>query len=242
MKYFAPLALAVGALADVTVIPSDSFNSFGTYWNNFYPWGTDHNGSGRMAASQIKTGSGTLTLVASPTSNPSPPTSSADPHLAIKYASGAVHAKEQITVTDANSYSVYGEFSAPTAVGTWPAFWLTAVSGWPPEVDIGEWKGTAENWYNTFNTSSVVATTRVAWPTDLSFHSLEARLTAAGSDVKIDFYMDDTFKATQYGKGFAGAAMWLIINLQMEGSSGSPGPTGETTYQARNVKVTRSGS
>ena len=37
--------------------------------------------------------------------------------------SGAVHALEQIIVTAENSYTVYGEFSAPTAVGTWPAFW-----------------------------------------------------------------------------------------------------------------------
>ena len=37
--------------------------------------------------------------------------------------SGAVHALEQITVTAEYSYTVYGEFSAPTDVGTWPAFW-----------------------------------------------------------------------------------------------------------------------
>ena len=40
-----------------------------------------------------------------------------------EYTSGAVHAKEHITVTAGNSYSIYGEFSAPTARGTWPAFW-----------------------------------------------------------------------------------------------------------------------
>ena len=37
--------------------------------------------------------------------------------------SGAVHSTKQITVTAENSYTVYGEFSAPTAKGTWPAFW-----------------------------------------------------------------------------------------------------------------------
>lgn len=37
--------------------------------------------------------------------------------------SGAVHAKHQINVTAANSYTISGEFSAPTAKGTWPAFW-----------------------------------------------------------------------------------------------------------------------
>ncbi|KAF8871710.1 hypothetical protein CPB85DRAFT_1445416 [Mucidula mucida] len=194
--------------------------------------------------SNIAVGSNTLSLIASPTSNASPPTSTADPHLTIKYSSGAIHAKEHITVTAANSYTVYGEFSAPTAKGTWPAFWLTAVSGWPPEADIGEWKGTADNWYNTFNTSSIVKSTLVDWPTDLSFHSLQAVLTAEpnNEDVRLDFYMDGAFKVTQYGDGFVGKAMYLIINLQMEGSSGSPGPTGTTTYKARNVQVTRTGS
>lgn len=86
-----------------------------------------------------------------------------------------------------------------------------AVVGWPPETDIGEWKGTNNNWYNTFNTSSIVRSNLVAWPGDLSFHSLKAVLTAEpdGTDVKIDFYMDNVFKATQYGQGFVGKALWL---------------------------------
>ncbi len=89
-----------------------------------------------------------------------------------------------------------------------------AVAGWPPEADIGEWKGTANNWYNTFNTSSVVKSTLVGWPTDLSFHSLKAVLTAEsnGDDVKIDFYMDDEFKVTQYGQGFVGSALYLFVD------------------------------
>ncbi|KAF8875236.1 hypothetical protein BD779DRAFT_217335 [Infundibulicybe gibba] len=193
--------------------------------------------------SNIVVASSTLSLIATPTTNPSPPTSSADPHPAIHYASGAIHAKSQITVTSTNGYTISGEFSSPTARGTWPAFW-SAVNGWPPESDIGEWKGTNNNWYNTFNTSSIVRSDLVSWPADLSFHSLKAVLTAEpnNADVKIQFYMDNVLKATQYGQGFVGKAMWLIINLQMEGSSGSPGPSGTTTYKIRNVQVTRTGS
>lgn len=48
-----------------------------------------------------------------------------------------------------NRYTVSGEFIAPTAVGTWPAFWLTAVVGWPPESDIGEWKGALIYWFSS---------------------------------------------------------------------------------------------
>ncbi|KAF7761530.1 hypothetical protein Agabi119p4_9522 [Agaricus bisporus var. burnettii] len=231
-----------------TVIPSNSFSSvstFQTYWNYLYPWGSDHNGSARMRGSSsdhshINPASGTLSLIATPTSNPSPPTSGSDPHPAIHYASGAVHAKSQITVTRSTGYTISGEFSAPTARGTWPAFWLTAVNSWPPEVDIGEWKGTNQNWFNTFNTSSSVKSNLVNWPGDLSFHSLKAVLSAEsnGADVRIDFYMDNTLRTTQFGKGFVGKPLWLIINLQMEGSAGSPGPSGTTTYKIRNVQVT----
>ncbi|KAL0956966.1 hypothetical protein HGRIS_003066 [Hohenbuehelia grisea] len=236
--------------ADVTVVPSNSFSSystFETYWAYLYPWGSDHNGSARMKGSSsdhsnIVVGSNTLSLIATPTSNPVPPTSSANPHPAIHYASGAVHAKSQITVTSANSWTISGEFSAPTT-HILPST-LTAVNGWPPEADIGEWKGTNDNWFNTFNTSSVVRSDLAAWPADLSFHSLKAVLTAESNnaDVRIDFYMDNTRRATQYGKGFVGKAMWLIINLQMEGSSGSPGPSGTTNYKIRNVQITRTGS
>ncbi|MEV7045890.1 hypothetical protein [Amycolatopsis sp. NPDC051061] len=42
------------------------------------------------------------------------------------------------------------------------------------------------------------------------------------------------------GANFTGKPMWLILNLQMEGSAGSPGPTSDTYYRARNVYVGRS--
>ncbi|KAF7289915.1 Acid phosphatase [Mycena indigotica] len=121
------------------------------------------------------------------------------------------------------------------------------------ETDIGEWKGTANNWFNTFNTSSVVKSTLVPWPTDLSFHALKAIITAEPNnvDVNIDFYLDNVFRVTQYGAGFVGKPLWLQVSnflehflfdtsclqhhqspgWEMEGSSGSPGPTGTTTYK-----------
>jgi len=240
------------AHATTTVIPTTSFSDYTTFesfWAYLYPWGSDHNGSARMKGnstdhSHIAIASNTLSLIATPTSNPIPPTSTANPNPAIHYASGAIHANAQITVTSANGCTISGEFSSPTVKGTWPAFWLTAVNGWPPESDIGEWKGTNNNWFNTFNTSSIVRSDLVAWPADLSFHALKAVLTAEpnGADVKIQFYMDGVLEATQFGQGFVGKPLWLIINLQMEGSSGSPGPTGTTTYMIRQVEVTRTGT
>ncbi|KAG6820905.1 hypothetical protein H0H93_009679 [Arthromyces matolae] len=171
--------------------------------------------------SHIAIASNTLSLIATPTYNPSPPTSTANPHPSIHYASGAIHALSQITVTASDSYTLSGEFSAPTQVDgkNYKVPFevgndyerLQAVNSWPPETDIGEWKGTANNWFNTFNTSSIVRSDLVSWPTDLSFHALKAVLTAEsdGSDVKIDFYVDNVLKATQWGQGFVGQPLWL---------------------------------
>jgi len=254
----AALALVATAIclspvyATTTVIPTTSFSDYTTFesfWAYLYPWGSDHNGSARMVGnstdhSHIMLASSTLSLIATPTSGAVPPTSTANPNPAIHYASGTIHAQSQITVTSANSYTISGDFSAPTVFGTWPAFWLTAVNSWPPETDIGEWKGTNNNWFNTFNTSTIVKSTLVDWPADLSFHTLKAVLTAESNnvDVRIDFYMDGVFQVSQYGEGFVNQPLWLIIDLQMEGSSGSPGPTGTTTYKVRNLQITRSGN
>lgn len=246
---FLATLLSVSVKADTTIIPSNSFSSYEllqTYWNYLYPWGSDHNGSARMVGNSsyhenIAVASNTLSLIATPTSGAVPPTSTASPHYDIHYASGTVYAKEQITVTTSVGYEISGSFSASTVTGTWPAFWLTAVNGWPPEADLGEWKGTKNIWFNTFNTSSSVVSDIVVWPDDLSFHTLKAVLTAEsdGKTVKIQFYKDGALQTTQYGANFVGAPLWLILDLQMEGSSGTPGPTGTTTYKITNLVVTQ---
>ncbi|EEB94324.1 hypothetical protein MPER_06876, partial [Moniliophthora perniciosa FA553] len=138
------------------------------------------------------------------------------------------------------------KFIPPTVKGTWPAFWLTSAKYYnnqrtcPPESDIVEVKGTAENWFNTYNTSQVIKSDRVPWPNDSQFHSIKAVLTPVNdADVRIEYYMDNALRATHYGAKFVGNPLSLIINLQTEGSSGSPGPKEPTIFQARNVKVTR---
>src|SRR4030095_15414421 len=98
--------------------------------------------------------------------------SSSSPYLPIRYHSGAVHAKDRILVTDQfPNYEVRGEFQAPSARGTWPAFWLTGVNIWPPESDILEFKGDGRNWFNTFRTSSDVTNTVVGVSAPGSWHS-----------------------------------------------------------------------
>ncbi|MFE2944330.1 glycoside hydrolase [Streptomyces sp. NPDC059255] len=238
-------ARAAAAWEDVINGSFGSYAAFEAEWNYRYPWGSDHNGSARMYGSStdhnhIYLNSGVLTLQATRITWDEG-TSSSTPHLPIRYHSGAVHAKNQIVVTDQfPDYEVKGEFQAPSGAGTWPAFWLTGVNSWPPESDILEFKGNTDNWFNTFRTSSDVSTTIVGVSSPGSWHTYRAWITkVSATDVDIHYYLDGTWKAVHRGAGFVGKPLWLIINLQMEGSSGSSGPGGDTFYRARNVYVGR---
>lgn len=140
------LASAISlAAAQTTVIPSTCFDSdsdLEEYFGYLYPWGSDHNGAARMSGDSSNheyisvNESGTLTLTAKRVDGEPP----AD-DIEIKYLSGAVYAHDYLTVEEGSGYDIEAEFKATTATGTWPAFWLTAVDSWPPEIDLAEWKG-----------------------------------------------------------------------------------------------------
>uniref|UniRef100_L2G633 Glycoside hydrolase family 16 protein n=1 Tax=Colletotrichum fructicola (strain Nara gc5) TaxID=1213859 RepID=L2G633_COLFN len=204
--------LPVGAVR--TIIPKTSFDSqsnFDADWNYLYPWGSDHNGGARMTKDNVKFSGGTLTLTAN---------------------------KEHFNVSKGGGYDFSAELKATTTKGTWPAFWLTAVQGWPPEIDMAEWKGSGKISFNTFNTSSIVTAKDVNYPSPGNFHSIKVETRDLnGKDVQAKFYMDGNLITTQVGAGYFGKPMYLIINLQMEGSSGSPGPSGSTEFQVRNLEV-----
>lgn len=205
---------------DSTLIPKSCFGSTSSlteYFNYNYPWGDTHNGAAIMKSSNaVINTAGTLTLEAVYTG-------------ASDYAwdSGTVYAKQHFTVAKSGGLDFTAQFNAPVAKGTWPAFWLNGVNSWPPEVDIAEWKGTGDISFNTFNTSSAVEALNVNYPSPTEFHTVLAELRDEnGSDVKVNFYLDGTLVTTQYAKELVGQPLELIIDLQMEGSSGSPGPTG----------------
>ncbi|KAK6530262.1 hypothetical protein TWF694_003624 [Orbilia ellipsospora] len=223
------------------VIGEDSFSSFSTYWNYLYPWGSDHNGSARMKQDHVSVSNGVLTLTANRLSSQDG-TSTASPYPAIWYWSGTVYAKQTVTINDQfPNYEIRGEFKAPTTKGTWPAFWLTGTQSWPPEIDILEFKGNTNNWFNTFRSSSDVTSFQVGVSdAATTFHQYRIWATKANdNDVTVHFYVDGVWKTQQNAAGFVGKPMWIIIDLQMEGSSGSPGPSGTTTYQAQKVYVGR---
>lgn len=201
------------AAAVRTMIPKTSFDSqqdFDADWNYNYPWGTDHNGAARMDKAQVRMpGGGALTITARPVSG-QPPAHHGGKDIPIHYLSGAVHAKEHFNVSRGGGYDFSGEFRATTARGTWPAFWLTAVDGWPPEVDMAEWKGSGKISFNTFNTSSQVAARDVNYPSPGSFHKIRCEVRDEnGRDVSVRFFMDGSLVTTQYGRGFFGKPMYL---------------------------------
>ncbi|OCL01574.1 glycoside hydrolase family 16 protein [Glonium stellatum] len=227
------LARIISSQAAQTLIPTTCFSSesaLESYFNYLYPWGSDHNGGARMDKAHIAISSDTLTLTAqSVTGQPS--TKQGGKTIQINYLSGTVNAKTHFTVTAGGALNFSAQFQAPTAKGTWPAFWLTAVQGWPPEVDMAEWKGDGKISFNTFNTSSQVEAKDVTYSDPGKWHDVRAELRDEnGKDVAVKFYLDGKEEANQVGKAFVGTAMYLIIDLQMEGSSGSPGPKSSTYF------------
>lgn len=243
-----PTAAQAAPQAWEPVIDTNTFASYGALesaWNYRYPWGSDHNGTARMYASAtdhnhvyLESG-GVLVLKASRISWDEG-NSSADPYLPIHYHSGAIHSKAPVLINDRYpNWEVRGEFQAPSARGTWPAFWLTGANSWPPESDILEYKGDTRNWFNTYDggwdSTPVTVSNPGAWHT---YRAWIAKVSATDAD--IHYYLDGTWIGQHRATNFVGAPMNIIVNLQMEGSSGSPGPSGDTYYRARNLYVGRS--
>jgi beta-glucanase (GH16 family) len=196
-----------------TLIPKTAFDSKTTleqYFTYNYPWGgTDHNGGARMSPSYVTASSGTLTITAAPVTGQKPATH-AGKQIPIRYLSGAVGAKQHFSVPASGGLVFSASFLATTTKGTWPAFWLTAVNGWPPEIDMAEWKGSGKISFNTFNTSSQVAVKDVNYPNPDQWHDVKTELRDLnGKDTQIRFWLDGQLVTTQVGKGFTGVSMYL---------------------------------
>lgn len=110
-----------------TVMDGSSFADYTALedqWNYLYPWGSDHNGSARMYASStdhsqvfIET-PGVLTIKATKVPE-TEGNSTSDPHLLIRYHSGAIHAKQQVIINDQyDAWDLSGDFMAPVGRGT----------------------------------------------------------------------------------------------------------------------------
>jgi hypothetical protein len=225
-----------------TLVDGGSFNSsslFQSKWNYNYPWGTDHNGSARMNATNVTVSGGVVTLASSPT-NINEGSSSASPYLTIRYNSGTFYLKQQIIVNSQYPiWDISGQFKVPTQTGCWPAFWMTGAKTWPPESDFMEFKGSAGCNQNTYDGSwqgriTTVSTASSTW------HSY--RIVAClknSTDVDFHYFIDGIMESEQTSTTFVGSPCWLIIDYQTEGSSGSPGPIATTYAYVTNVIVKR---
>lgn len=241
------IAAAEAAETWETVLDGNSFASYTAFeaaWNYLYPWGSDHNGTARMYGSStdhnhIYLNNGILTIKAAKITWDEG-TSSSSPYLAIHYHSGAINTKEHVLVNEQfPNWEVKCDFQVPTVTGSWPAFWLTGVNSWPPESDIMEFKGSAVNWQNTFRTSSDVSSTLTTVSSPGSWHTYRAWITkVSDTNVDIHYYIDGVWKGV-HNANFVGKPLYVIINMQMEGSSGTPGPTADTYLYARNIYIGR---
>jgi beta-glucanase (GH16 family) len=229
------------------LLDSFAFNSPETLWQNYalgYPWGNDHNGSAHMEASGVSLDNGTLVLSASPLPE-SQTVSSKDPHLPIRYSSGAVYWKGMVTVTDEFPvWRLSGEFSVPTARGTWPAFWITAAKGWPPELDILEYKGDSICWQNTLRGATYKDAQFLTHKTPVSdasnFHRYSVEMSKINAtDVSVRYFIDGKSTGQDVALGYVDKPMQLILNLQMEGASGEPGPVTKQQFKIRDVYIDR---
>lgn len=234
------LAFALSAAAQSWVIYLSGTNfsstsSFQAQWNYLYPWGSDHNGSARMFATNVNVAGGVVTLTSYPTSGEG--ASSVYPYLTIDYNSGTIYAKQPVTVNaEFPFWEVSGYFQCSSTTGTWPAFWLTGAWGWPPESDIMEYKGSSGCNQNTYTGAWQGQITTVSLPGN--WHSYQAWLTQVNAtDVDIYYYIDGSLISIQRGTNFVNQPMWLIMDYQMEGSSGSPGPNYVTTMSGSNIVV-----
>jgi len=221
------------------------YSTFEKYWDYLYPWGSDHNGSARMYGAKddhnhFYLENNTIVLKACRI-NWDEGKSTADPYPVIHYHSGAIHTKQTFTINDQfPNYEIKGEFIAPTASGTWPAFWLNGAWTWPPEIDILEFKGNNVNWFNTFRTSSDVSTYKSSVNNPNTWHQYRLWITkVSNTDMDIHFYIDGEWKA-KHTANHVGKPFHLIMNLQMEGSSGGNPPYSDTLYKGRNIYVGRS--
>lgn len=201
--YITAAAIAIGLLS---IAQSDAA------WTVGYPWGLTHNGNVYMTH-----GGDTMTAT-QPGSNGK------------KYNSGASYSSTKLIVTASDPTMGAQAYCSVNSrvLGVWPAFWITTEGAWTGEVDIAEWKGNNNCWQNTYDSSdSPVWETKQTSANNATFkaHCWIVNTAPGQNAVRVDLSINNVVKASHTGGQFRNKNFWLIRNLQMEGDSGSPGPT-----------------
>ena len=177
-------------------------------WNVGYPWGRTHNGSAYM------THGGDVMTATQPGTN------------GYKYNSGASYSTvlTKVWADDPTMGAQATCIHSNPVRGVWPAFWMTTEGAWTGEIDIAEWKGNGTCWQNTYDGGWETVTTN---NTNAVFkaHCWLINTAAGYNDVRVSVLINNVERAKHTGTNFRNKNFWIIRNLQMEGSSGSPGPT-----------------
>jgi hypothetical protein len=225
-----------------TLVDGRSFTNvqaFNTQWYCNYPWGTIHNGSARMDSTHVAVSNGVVTLTSSLT-NSYEGASMSPWNIPIAYNSGTFFLQQEMVISPQSPvWDISGDFMVPTVNGTWPAMWLLGVNEWPPESDILEVKGSSVIWQNTYDGNWQTQLTDV--PTAGSaWHNYRMRASMLDlNTVDFQYFIDGALRSDQKAGTFVGVPCELIIDYQMGGAGGSPGPAYTTHTYARNIVVKR---
>ena len=233
-----------------------SEEKFAENWSMFYPWGTDYNGGARMRKENVFLEEGGILRIEANriTAGSEPPSTwvgeipltKRDPwenHPEINYYSGAIHFNKTINVNSSNPYWVIeGEFQMPTKQGVWPAFSLVDASTSHNLINIVEFKGNSTGLFNAIGNSEdyyIVSDNEKELPdASTSWHTYKIILKVLDEGfIQIAYYVDgEIIEDWQWLYHIDRMQLHLVIHLQMEGASGSPGP--ETAFlRARNISV-----
>lgn len=173
-------------------------------WRTKYPWNSrTHNHDGYAAEENVYVEDEKLVLKAED-----------NPRSGKPYTTGVVSAKDEFRY----GY-VEGRIKVPPMVhGFWPAFWLTTVNEWPPEIDIFEFFGNESKVWMTYHYEEDGEETKVrdsheGTDFDDEFH----RYGVEWRPDRIVWYVDGKEQFRYEGEHIRGERMYLILNFGIGG-------------------------
>ena len=198
-----------------------------SWWNYNYPWGTYHNGEANMDPSEAFVNNG-LTLQAENRRTIWNPwgywSNDFNKYIPLDYTSGTINTNGK----ESWHYGYFeGRFKMPSAVSTWPAFWMLQ-NGWPPELDIFEVQNSRYNDYYTYHYSSNNGPTSFGGVYS-SGGDLSAGWHTYGFEWTpnhLNYYVDDDLVQSFYDPGAIAQMnnMYFLIDLQVGGWAPNPNP------------------
>jgi len=204
---------SVHAGAWETVLNGTEFNSASAFSNAYnngtYTLGahcndTEIDYSQSYQAYVDSNGDGVLNMLLSPVSGQGNNTCGQP----IKFWSAVVFGKSQITVNSTYpNWTISGQMNMSGVA--WPAFWLTGVNTWPPEIDLADKTEALYNWYNgSWDTNDVAMN-----PTPGTWHTYSLALNQVDStNVQLVYSYDGVQKSNQTEPGFLNNPMWMIFD------------------------------